>query len=164
MDPLSALSVAASAVQFVDFGCKLFSKSKEIYNSADGTPIGQQQAGNASKRLVELTDYLKKSLRVDQNRQSTPEDKALDAICNGCIEISNKLLATFEKLQVQNGTKYRRWASYQKAFISISSKREVDAMVSRLQSYKEELDTHVLVSLRWVIASLFNVKSCLVFK
>jgi hypothetical protein len=36
MDPLTALSVAACVVQFVDYGTKLLSKGRELYKSADG--------------------------------------------------------------------------------------------------------------------------------
>jgi hypothetical protein len=36
LDPLSALSVAASAIQFIDFSSKIVSKGKHIYKSANG--------------------------------------------------------------------------------------------------------------------------------
>jgi hypothetical protein len=37
MSPLTALSVAASISQFVDFGSKFLSSSRKLYQSADGT-------------------------------------------------------------------------------------------------------------------------------
>jgi hypothetical protein len=39
MDGLSALSVAASVAQFIEFGHSIVSKSNEIYNSAHGASI-----------------------------------------------------------------------------------------------------------------------------
>ena len=148
MDPLSAVSIAASTIQFVDFGCKLFSKSKEIYTSADGALIDQRQSEDACKRLKELTECLKKSLRVDQYGSPSPEGKAIHIICNDCVEISNDMLMMFEKLRVHDGVRYRRWNSFRKALISVWSEKKVNEMASRLQRYKQELDTHISVSLR----------------
>ena len=107
VDPLSVLSIAASTVQFVDFGCKVFSKSKEIYTSADGALVSQKQSEDACKRLKELTECLKKSMRVDQNGRPSPEDTAIHTICNDCVELSNEMLAMFEKLRVHDGVRYR---------------------------------------------------------
>ena len=36
MEALTALSVASSVIQFVDFGCKLLSQSRQLYKSAEG--------------------------------------------------------------------------------------------------------------------------------
>ena len=59
MEPLSALSVAAAVVQFVDFGSSLVSKSREIYKSSQGASIGQAESEIATKRLVDLNERLK---------------------------------------------------------------------------------------------------------
>jgi hypothetical protein len=37
MDPLTALSLAGTIVQFVDFGSRLFTDSREFYKSTTGT-------------------------------------------------------------------------------------------------------------------------------
>jgi hypothetical protein len=39
MDPLTALSVAFSVVQFVEFGIKILETDTEIYHSASGTSV-----------------------------------------------------------------------------------------------------------------------------
>jgi hypothetical protein len=36
MDPLTALSLAGTIIQFVDFGCKLLAEGKELYKSTTG--------------------------------------------------------------------------------------------------------------------------------
>ena len=146
MDPLSALSVAASTVQFVDFGCRLFSDTKEIYKSADGARIDHKQSEDAAIRLGELTEGLKASLRAKKGGRLAPGDEALEAICNGCIELANQLHSIFQDLRVQSGTKHRRWGSFQKAFMSVWSRKEVEAISLRLRRYGEELRTHILVS------------------
>jgi hypothetical protein len=59
MDGLSALSVAASVAQFIEFTCSLVTKSKEIYTSAHGASVQQVEMEAAIKRLVELSERIK---------------------------------------------------------------------------------------------------------
>lgn len=56
MDPFSALSVAASVVQFLDFSCQVVSKAKAINRSADGVSIDHAQSEAAAKRLFNLAE------------------------------------------------------------------------------------------------------------
>ena len=83
MDPLSALSVAAAVVQFVDYSSRMVSKSREIYKSADGALAENIDLEVASKCLQRLTEPLRGSQIVD----------ALGEVCKACecvvfIEIS----------------------------------------------------------------------------
>ena len=123
MDPLSALSVAASTVQFVDFGCRLFSDVKEVYNSADGALIDHTQSENAATRLSNLTEGLKASLRAKKDGWLVPGGQALEAICHGCIEVASELQSVFQKLRINYGTKHRRWESFRKALLSVWSRK-----------------------------------------
>lgn len=150
MDGLSALSVAASVTQFIEFGCSLVSKSKEIYRSANGASLQQVEAESAIKRLLELSGRIKASSRLET--QIPPivwEDQALQAICDGCILVSNELLQKLEKLKVQDGQKFRRYKSFRQALKSVWSKGAVDDIVIRLDAFRKEMDAHVLVSLRY---------------
>lgn len=36
LDPLTALSIASSVIQIIDFGCRLVSETQQIYHSASG--------------------------------------------------------------------------------------------------------------------------------
>ena len=148
MDPLSALSIAASTVQFVDFGCRLFSDAKELYHSGDGALIGHHQAEDAAVHLGELTEGLKASLCAKWGGKSVPGEEALEAICTGCIEVSKQLCSLLQSLRTDNRARYRRWESFRKAFLIVRSRREVEAISLRLQQYSEQLRTHVLVSVR----------------
>ena len=148
MDPLSALSVAASTVQFVDFGCRLFTDTKELYDSRDGSLVGHKQAEDAAVRLGELTEGLKAALTSKWSSQPLPGEEALEAICTGCIEVSKQLQSILQTLQTDNRARHRRWQSFRKAFLTVWTRKEIEAISSRLQRYSEELRTHVLVSVR----------------
>jgi hypothetical protein len=56
MEPLSALSVAASVAQFLEFGYSLVSKSREIYGSAQGTSIQNAELETATNHLLGLNE------------------------------------------------------------------------------------------------------------
>jgi hypothetical protein len=150
MDGLSALSVAASIAQFIEFACSLVSKSREIYRSTHGSSIHHFESELATKRLVELSRTIKTSLHIETKAPSAflVEEQALEAICNGCISASNELLSRFEKLKLRDGRKCRRYKSFRQALKSVWSKGAIDEIAKRLENYRKELDAHMLASLR----------------
>jgi hypothetical protein len=148
MDGLSALSVAASVAQFIEFGCSLVSKTREIYKSAHGATISQVEAEIATRRLIELSERLKASLQKKEapDNVSNP-DEALKVICNNCISMSKELLARLEKLKVEEGQKHRKFKSLRQALKSIWSKQAVNNIAQRLESCRKELDDQMLFSM-----------------
>ena len=121
MDPLSALSVAASVVQFVDFGRKIVSKTNEIHNSSKGESIDNALTEATAKRLTILAKDLESSLQLE-GHQDLPSDKTLYNICVSCIILGNQLTARFDKLRVHSDAKHRAWKSFRQALKSVWSK------------------------------------------
>jgi hypothetical protein len=156
MDGLSVLSVAASVAQFIQFGCSLVSKSRQIYQSANGLPVQQIEAALAAKRLTELSERVKISRQVESrgSRGVSTDDQALEAICEGCISVSKELLSKLNKLKVEGGQKYRKFKSFRQALKSVWSKEAVNEAAQRLKAFQTELDVHLLVSLRRVYTSI----------
>ena len=58
MDPLSAVGVAGTIVQFVTFASTLISKSTEIYNSASGSSTEVLDLHHVSQHLQQLSNKL----------------------------------------------------------------------------------------------------------
>jgi hypothetical protein len=150
MDGLSALSVAASVTQFIEFGCSLVSKSKEIYASREGASIRQIEMESATRRLVELSGRMKASagLEAQASRVLLAENVALDKICEGCTSLAQELICKLEKLRVQDGARHRKFKSFRQALKSVWSKGAVEGIARRLNAYQKELDAHILVGLR----------------
>ncbi|KAE9374106.1 hypothetical protein N431DRAFT_371507, partial [Stipitochalara longipes BDJ] len=152
MDGLSALSVAASAAQFIEFSCSLVTKSKEIYNSTQGTLLQQVEIEDATRRLVELSERIKTSTNLQANPDSSietdrTENQTLAAICKGCLAVSNQLLSKLQTLKVTDGQKHRGYKSFRQALKGVWSKGAIDNLAKRLSAFRDELDAHVLVSL-----------------
>jgi hypothetical protein len=148
MDPLTALSVAASVVQFVDYGTKLLSKGRELYKSANGALSENIELEEASSRLKLLSSDLQTSLRGGGQGPVNEQDQALETICNGCIEVSEDLTARLKKLMLQSDQKHRVWESFKLTLKTVLSKEKIEETALKLAKLRSELDTHVILSIR----------------
>ena len=61
MDPISALSLAANIIQFIDFGTRLLRDSKEIADT--GSSVSVKSLSTLTRDLVEINSALKKQVR-----------------------------------------------------------------------------------------------------
>lgn len=62
MDPLTALSVAGTIVQFADFGCKLLSGYRELYKSTSGTLAANEEIELVTVDLQAVVLKLRRSV------------------------------------------------------------------------------------------------------
>jgi hypothetical protein len=148
MDPLTALSVAACVVQFVDYGTKLLSKGRELYKSVDGALSENIDLEEASSRLKVLSSDLQKSLRGGDQGAVNKRDQALETICNGCIEVSEDLTVRLKKLMLHSDQKHRKWESFKLTLKTVWSKEKIEETALKLAKLRSELDTHVILSIR----------------
>jgi hypothetical protein len=157
MDPLSALSNAGNIIQFVDFGCKLVSRSRQLYKSLDGVLSDKVIVEVLAHDLKSLSTNLRNSLRenqpVDLTRQVYSEDDAaLDDLCRRCQGIAEKLLSRLYKLKVQGVSSYRNWESFKKALRSSWSREEIDSLAAQLHEIRSEIEFRVLISFRYELS------------
>lgn len=150
LDPLTALSLAGNIVQFVDFSTKLLAKGHELYKSADGTSVGYSELEAIAKDLQELNDCLKQPTPSQQadSKSSTNSEAALRRLSEQCSGVAGELVNALDKLKVQ-GTSNRHWKSFRQALKCLMKKEEVDAITARLQHFRDELNLHVLVTMRY---------------
>jgi hypothetical protein len=92
MDPLSALSIAATVVQFIDYGTRILSKTNQLHKSVDGALDENIELEKASLQLQQFCNEVQGSL--SQAEQRSPQgaqaqfDQALEEICVQCVELS----------------------------------------------------------------------------
>lgn len=148
LDPLTALSVAGNIVQFIDFSTKLIAKGHELYDSVDGASVGNAELEVIVKDLQDLNGRLQ-SPRPSENVKAVVSDSdlALQKLSKKCSGAAAELTDALNKLKVQ-GTANRRWKSVRQALKGLMRKEELDAMVKRLQLFRDELNLHILVSMR----------------
>jgi ankyrin repeat protein len=145
MDPVSALSLAGNILQFVELSAKLVSKGNAIFNSANGTLEENDRLEVVSSRLREHSLDLGRSISTPH----TQNELALVAICRSCIDIVDELLQKLSCLAVQGNI--TRFKSYRQALKSVWHKDAINDLASKLELFRGELNTCLLLSIRYSV-------------
>ena len=92
---------------------------------------------------------LNKKLKDDA---TTVGDGALQSLCLSCEKAGEEFLVkVLNKVKVKD--RQKTWESIRKALRSIWIKGEIKGLEKRLAKFKEELNLHIIVGLRYVISS-----------
>jgi len=154
MDPLSALSVAETIIQFVDFSGTLFKNGRELYKSSSGASSVNQEIDLVVTNIRAAVFKIRRFLEVGSpaaaagslNPTEQTEGDALRRICDGTVVIAEEILQRLESLKVK-GSKHRKWESVWKAVQSSWSEGEIKSLLGRLSGFKEALNLQILVYL-----------------
>lgn len=151
MDPVSlaALGMAGNVIQFVDFGFKLASKARNIYK--DGCDREYVQLEVVLEDLTRCSDSLQTHL--DSQKQQVGDllsesDAALKEICIGCLQVAGELQMALKKLSPNRSPS--KWKSVRQALKSLWGKERLAELKDPLQMYSSQMDSHILISLRYV--------------
>jgi hypothetical protein len=156
MNPLSALSVAAAVVQIVDFGSKLISSSREIYESIDGAVLENSEVEQMANSLLKLTHNLDTSLNQNKlDRELSLNDLNVEHMARECRRLASDLLAALDKLKITDS--HQKWRSIRQALVVVWNKERIETLERRLERFRQQLVPTILASLRYEIAfSLFE--------
>jgi hypothetical protein len=146
MDPLSALSVAAAVVQFVQFGADLRSKTTELAKSPAGTLVAHEELSAASYRLIKLNDELRKSYSSSNARNLTQDERALLEVALNCSRIASEFEKALHSLKVAPGQS--TYKSFRQALKTIWHAEGIDSIHKRLDNERQQLVVHLLVVAR----------------
>ena len=147
MDPLTALSLASSVIQIVDFSTKLVTKGHKIYKSADGTLSENVDTEMVDQDLNQLTAHLQHTLRAsNDNAPLNQADISLVELCRRCNALSLELQTKLNKLKVVG--KHRKWKSARQALKSVCGRDNLEQFAHRLAIYRDEINLNITVSLR----------------
>jgi hypothetical protein len=156
LDPLTALGLAANVVQLISFTGDLLKKGRQISSSVDGQLLDHKALRIITTSLQELTNNLivtaslqehtKNSTSSSSGSKLTSTERQLQQICTGCSEASTSLLEALQTLHMQE--KRGVWRSFRQALNCIWSEDKINALSARLEQYRRQIDTTLLVSLR----------------
>ena len=144
MDPLTALGIASSVVQFVDFTSKLVSDSYELYKSNCSVVEATSSLEALTSNLIAVSDDLSRSLEASK---SIPAE--LEVLCKNCVAEASKLLSVLESLKVE-GSDRRIWKSFKTALKTVWSQNKIDSFQRRLDSFRQQITMTIVVSLKLV--------------
>jgi hypothetical protein len=152
MDPITALSVVAAVIQFLDYGTRIVSKGKELYSSADGALSENMELETASVQLQNLSNTLMDSfqagLKAPPGGKPDQSDEVMQKICEDCVAVSRELVEQLEKLKIPEGHPHKKWKSFRQALKAVWTKEKINEIAERLKNLRNYLDTVILVSVR----------------
>ena len=143
MDPLTALSVAGTIVQFVDFSIKLLSTTRKLYRSDIGNLPDHEELEYVTTDLSRLAARLQQA--ADQEEGFQPSSPELQEISRKCDEVARELLKRLEAFKIEKNNAFR---SFRVALQASWSKRDLNELVARLNTYRQSIQTHILADLR----------------
>jgi hypothetical protein len=153
LDPLSALSLASSIVQFVDFGIKLVSDGYELYER--GSLKINDELERATRDLTQLAEDLATSPQTVSEQPGTrirlpsKHERSLQQLAETCKELSDQLLSVLEDLKPrerQNGLE-----SFRKALAGSRKAGKARNIETRLKKLQDELGIHLLAIMKYYI-------------
>ncbi|KAH8658622.1 hypothetical protein BGZ60DRAFT_456994 [Tricladium varicosporioides] len=127
MDPLSALSVAGTVVQFVQFAASLVNNVQEIHHSASGTTLAIQNVEDIHNTLSQFSKDL-----GDSPPNSPRYGKDLGRLAKRCKGDCDRLLKLVSQLKLESSEKKRWWKSFQLAMLELWTHRDVEDLRQRI--------------------------------
>ena len=145
LDPFSALSLAATIVQFVDFGSKIVSGAVELYRSTEGSLTNNVELSTIVTDLSAISSGLEVQDRELSHRFSKDE-RALANLAVHCKSLADKFLDVLDDLSVKGP--HKKWKSVRQALRSVWKENEIRDIQKRLDSFRSQLTLRLLATLR----------------
>jgi len=139
MDPLTAIGLAGSVVQFVSFAHEIISLGKEVYKSPNGTIQESREIG------AMLDDLLDVHGRLVRSQLHLERGDALSRLIDQCAPIYKELESVLESLKSQGGGK---WKSLHTAVKLAWKKGEIKDLEKRLRRLQRQIDSHLVSYIR----------------
>jgi hypothetical protein len=151
MDPLTALSVAGTIVQFVDFGSKVFKDGWDLCRSDTGTLPRNDDLENTTRHMrgfvAKIRQSVPEKLVGPDTEEESFEQYTFERICGESVKIAEQIIERLEKLKVR-GEKSKTVKSLQKALTAAWTKEELTKLAARLCGFKDILQSHTLIMIR----------------
>jgi hypothetical protein len=168
MDPLSALSVAASVVQFVSFTSDVIGLIYSAAQSTTGELQHHSRMKEETRKLLKLNENIQQVLRPEAlHRPRTTAEETLDDVCRDCYDKAVALMEALADLEAkpkgegkqggpasgphpkkESRKQFVKWRHVQQVIKAIWHQQDIEALQKRLAESKEMLMMTILVSLR----------------
>ena len=150
MDPLSSIGVASSLVQLVDFAAKVVSGTYKIHRAISEEKGDSRDIRFITDNLQKLNNDLADSIARSESLSpaADPRDKDIVKLCEECEDVAKELLSVLVKLDAKAGQGV--WSSARQALLTLLNQNQLDRLQGRLDTFRQQISMHILVSLRWV--------------
>ena len=156
LEALAAVSLAGNVVQFVEFTCKLFDQATTIYQSHTGCTPDSQNLESITQELQTLCANLTHGNTISSQAHLASQSNydSIRELAAECETTANELLARLHNLKARNPNS--KWSSFRAALAVSCKERRIDAMQTRLDSYRTQLIVQLQVLQRFVLTSFLH--------
>jgi hypothetical protein len=145
-DPLTVLGLASNIIQLISFASDLVSKGHEIYKSADGKLVEHLELEAITGSLRDLSrDLIDPKLGRSSKQISNTDGQLLD-LSGHCNRLARELIDVIQGLKGEGKTNV--WDSFRQALRSVWNEEKIEGLSIRLEQYRRQIDTTLLISLR----------------
>ncbi|KAF2122640.1 hypothetical protein BDV96DRAFT_639215 [Lophiotrema nucula] len=150
MDPFSALAVATSIVQFLDFAGNILKGSAEIAKvftkASNGKTVEHTDLHKATERLSELSKNLELRDRGDLHAYTSDHEQVIIALAQDSERVAQQLISVLHKVRVKDEA--TRWATCLQALKAVWKDEEIKSLKTRLDGFRSQLTLHLLAVIR----------------
>lgn len=147
-DPLTALSVAAAVVQFVEFSTKLLSTGVGVYKSVSGVSEVNEEIGRHAENVQSLTNSVI-AASVNAPLILSVQEKKIIALAKQCQDISRKLLDLLEDLKVKGKGARRVVAAARQSLRSMVHADRIENLQKALDRIRSDVNLGLSIVLRF---------------
>ena len=146
MDPITAIGLAASVVQIVQFSIDTAKSCREIYQK--GCTADVLEANRTAGTLDDLTGSLQESLNASTASSSTlsKNERELVLIAGQCQECARKLQHEVDELQMEPRSSIL--GGLAKVLRGKAKERDINKMQRQLENHQRLLETSLLHRLK----------------
>lgn len=149
MESIAALGLASNIIQIVDFSSRVISRIEEVYHSPDGQTVEYAALSIAAKRLDELSTSLLISGQSKGYAILSTANKQLIQLKKECTKVVEEVEDELKQAKLKASSGNRKWQSIRQGLKSVRNDKHMSALNLRLSAIREQIDTAVLISIRY---------------
>jgi hypothetical protein len=146
MDPLTAISLASSVVQFVDFSTKLVSSAHSLYLSTSGAKAEHLELEDLARSLQQQADEATPQ-NISNNAALSKQDQTLVSLGNSCRAVADELLSALDKLKLKGGS-FRGLKSIYIALKGVLEEEKIASIQQRLDRVGKIMNSQIIFNLQ----------------
>lgn len=144
-ETLAALSLAGNIVQFIEFGCRLFTKSQELHGSAIGVAAEDDRLAIIAGSLRNISQDLEGTSPSPGGL--SPEASDLEELVDECKRVANELLGALDKLKSTNAG--NTWKYFRDSLKRVWEEERINSVAQRLNLCSFQVTICLLKLLRY---------------
>ncbi|UKZ96887.1 uncharacterized protein TrAFT101_011662 [Trichoderma asperellum] len=141
MDPITAVSLAGTILQFIELGAKVASRVADFSSAVDGVPRPFKQIRTELPLILDGVRRIQRN--IDNGLIDTETQEALMPVVRGCLVEAQHLDKLIEK--ALPSTDDSSWERKMKAIKSLTYDKKIEEIAESLESYTKTLIFHQVI-------------------